>query len=111
MGSCAVILMTGPDGDETAQIVKRLVEERLIACGNVVSGVRSIYRWDDALTDDREALAVLKCRLADVERVVARVNELHPYDLPEVIALPICGGSAKYLAWVGQETEPESTGG
>ncbi len=100
-----VILVTAPDGAQARQLGRRLVEEKLVACVNVMAGVHSIYHWEDALEEADESLMVLKARREDVEVVTKRVQELHPYDVPEVIALDIVAGNAAYTDWIRSETE------
>ena len=99
-----VVLVTAPDAEVAASLARRLVEERLAACGNVVPGVRSIYRWQGRVEDDAEVLLVLKTRAERCDALAARVQALHPYELPEVVALPVAGGSIPYLDWVLQES-------
>ncbi len=99
-----VVLVTTPTPERAAEIARALVEERLAACGNVVPGLRSIYRWEGKVQEDAEALLVLKTTRARFDALRARVLALHPYELPEVIALPIEAGSAPYLAWIAAET-------
>jgi periplasmic divalent cation tolerance protein len=100
-----VVLVTAPDLAVAGEIGRRLVEEGLAACANLVPGVRSIYRWQGALHDDPEVLLILKTRAALVDALAARVRTLHPYELPEVVALPVAAGSAPYLAWVREAAE------
>jgi len=95
-----VVLVTAPDSDTAARIARRLVEERWIACANLVPGVRSIYRWEGRVEEDAEVLLVLKTRADRCEALAARVKALHPYEVPEVIALPVVAGSGAYLDWV-----------
>lgn len=99
-----VVLVTAPSPEVARDIARALVEARLIACANVVPGVRSIYRWEGRVEEDEEVLLVLKTRAEHCEAVAARVNALHPYALPEVIALPVTEGSRSYLDWVRGET-------
>lgn len=106
MTDALVVLVTTPTPDRAAEIARALVEERLAACGNVVPGLRSIYRWEGRVQDDAEALLVLKTTRARFEALRARVLALHPYEVPEVIALPVEAGSAPYLAWLAAETSP-----
>ncbi|HSG81156.1 MAG TPA: divalent-cation tolerance protein CutA [Gemmatimonadota bacterium] len=103
--SAVVILMTAPDGAVAESIGRTLVEERLVACVNIVPGLRSIYRWEGELQVDAEALMLAKARLADVDLIVTRVAELHPYDVPEVLATEVVAGLGDYLDWVKDETE------
>ncbi len=100
-----VVLVTGPDIESLAHLGRTIVEERLAACVNLLDGVRSIYRWEGAIEEEGEAMAIFKTspkRFSELER---RVVELHPYDVPEVIALPVVEGSSAYLSWVGEETD------
>ncbi len=101
-----VVLVTAPDAETGARLARSLVEERLAACANLIPGVRSIYRWEGRVQDDAEVLLVLKTRAERVDALAARVSELHPYDVPEVVALPAVGGSRAYLDWVRGESRP-----
>ncbi len=104
MTDALVVLVTTPTAERAAEIARALVEERLAACGNVVPGLRSVYRWEGKVHDDAEALLVLKTTRARFEALRDRVLALHPYEVPEVIALPVEAGSARYLAWIAAET-------
>ncbi len=104
MTDALVVLVTVPSADEAARIARALVEERLAACGNVLPGLRSIYRWEGKVEDDAEALLVLKTTRARFAALRERVLALHPYTVAEVLALPVEAGSEKYLAWVAAET-------
>ena len=99
-----VILVTTATAAEAAQIARTLVEERLIACGNVIGPIRSLFRWQGAVDDVSEHLLLAKARAADFVRVEERVRTLHSYDVPEVIAVPIRMGSAPYLGWLADAT-------
>ena len=99
-----MVLITAPDADCAETLARTLVDERLAACVNVVPGVRSFYRWEGAVQEDGELLLVAKTRGERAEALVARVKELHPYELPEVLALPVGSGSADYLQWVKTES-------
>jgi periplasmic divalent cation tolerance protein len=94
-----VVLVTAPEA-EAEGIGRTLVDERLAACVNVIPGVRSIYRWEGKVQADDEALLVIKTTEARLAALTERVNALHSYDLPEVLALPAAGGSDGYLGWV-----------
>lgn len=100
MTDLVVVYVTAPDLDVATRLGRALVEEELAACCNLVPGVRSIYRWQGAVQEDGEVLLVIKTRAARLEALTARVVALHPYDLPEVIALPVAAGHLPYLAWV-----------
>lgn len=104
MTDALVVLVTAPTPERAAEIARALVEERLAACGNVVPGIRSIYRWEGKVQEDAEALLVLKTTRARFDALRDRVLALHPYEVPEVIALPVEAGSARYLAWIAGET-------
>ena len=101
-----VVFVTAPDGEVALLLARALVEERLAACVNVVPQVRSVYRWEGAVEEDEETLLVAKTTARRVADLTARVRELHPYDLPETLALPAsgAGGSDAYLDWVRAET-------
>ncbi len=103
-----VILVTAGSAVDAARIGRVLVEERLAACANVVGPIRSIYRWQGAVEEASEHLMLLKARAVDVDRVATRVRALHEYEVPEIIALPIRGGSSAYLAWLAESTARES---
>jgi len=98
--SCIAVLMTFASTEEAGRIGALLVEERLVACINLISNVRSLFFWDNALQDASEVLAVAKTTAARLDAVISRVQSTHSYSVPEVIALPIVGGSAPYLQWV-----------
>ncbi len=104
MTDALVVLVTTPTPERAAEIARALVDERLAACGNVVPGLRSIYRWEGKVQDEPEALLLLKTTRDRFEALRDRVLALHPYDVPEVVALPVEAGSARYLAWLAGET-------
>lgn len=104
-----VVLVTAPDVETAVQLGRALVEERVAACANILPGVRSIYRWEDAVQDDAEVLLLIKTTTGIQPQLTARVLELHPYDTPEVIALPIVAGADAYLGWLrDQIDEPDA---
>jgi len=99
----AVVLITCPDVASARRVAEGLLKDRLAACVNIISGLKSFFWWKGKLEEADEVLLVVKTRLALVKDLVARVRELHPYEVPEVIALPIVEGSDDYLAWLGEE--------
>lgn len=101
--------MTAPSREVAERIVRDLVERGLVACGNVLGDVRSIYRWRGAVEEADEVLVMMKARASDVEAVGRRVKQLHPYEVPELIASPITGGLAAYLDWLFEETRREAS--
>lgn len=105
MGDGLIVLVSVPNAETAGKLAEALVGERLAACVNVVGGVRSIYRWKGAVERDEELLCVCKTTRAVFERLRARVVELHPYEVPEVVALPIEAGHAPYLAWITASVE------
>jgi periplasmic divalent cation tolerance protein len=98
------VVVTASDADWLAGFARTLVEERLAACGQTVAPIRSIYRWEGAVQDDPEARVALHTRRALVPAIVERTRELHSYDVPCVIALPLVAGNPDYLRWIADET-------
>ncbi len=97
------VLMTAPGGGVAEAIAQTLVTERLAACANVVRDVVSLYRWEGEVRRDSEELIILKTTADGLAPLESRALELHPYDVPEVIALPIRGGHGAYLDWIRDE--------
>lgn len=97
-----VVLSTFGSLDEARAICRQLVEERLAACANLVPAVESIYRWQGAVETATETLAILKTTPEGFAKLEARLRELHAYEVPEIVALPVQGGSEAYLRWVGE---------
>ena len=95
-----LVLVTAPTADVAASLARALVEEGLAACGNLMPGVRSIYRWEGKVHDEPEVLLVLKSRAPLFEALRARVVALHPYQCPEVLQLDVAAGHAPYLRWI-----------
>src|SRR5581483_6625370 len=100
----AVVIATCANEEQGAGIGRTLVEERLAACVNLVAPVRSIYRWRDAIEDERETLMLIKTRAALVRRLERRIKELHTYEVPEVVAMKLDSGSTPYLTWLLEST-------
>ena len=100
MSEPQVVLMTAGSQEEAERIAQALVAEMLAACVNIVPGVTSIYRWEGKVQRDQEWLLVAKSRRDVLDRLVERVQALHSYDVPEIIALPLTGGSEPYLRWL-----------
>jgi periplasmic divalent cation tolerance protein len=98
------VVVTADDADWLAGFTRTLVEERLAACGHVIPAIRSVYRWAGAVHDEEEARVALHTRRALVDAIVERARELHAYDVPCVIALPLVGGNPGYLEWLAAET-------
>ena len=99
-----VVLTTVANADEAARLVRSLLERRLIACGTILPGVRSLYRWEGKIADEQEVVVFLKTQATRVEAIEVAFGELHPYKVPELLALPVSAGLAKYLDWIAGET-------
>ena len=103
-----LVLCTCPDQETALTIGERLVEERLAACVSLVPGLSSIYRWQGAIQRDPEVLLLIKTTLARFDALSDSLRRLHPYDVPEIIALPITAGSRDYLSWVTTCTQSDA---
>src|SRR5690349_1506134 len=99
-----IVFVTVPDAEAAERLVTALVEARLAACGNIVPGVVSLYRWNGVVQRDAEVLVLLKTTAARVEALTARIAELHPYEVPEVLSVGVDAGLPAYLAWVAGST-------
>jgi periplasmic divalent cation tolerance protein len=100
---CEVVI-TADDAEWLAGFTRRLVEDRLAACGHQIPAIRSIYRWEGTVHDEGEARVTLHTRTSLVPQIVERTDIEHPYDVPCVIALPVIGGNPAYEQWVLAET-------
>ena len=105
-----VVLITAGSRREADCIAATLVEEGLAACVNLVAPIASVYQWRGKIERGREVLLIAKTRRALVRKLTVRVQDLHSYDVPEIITLPIEAGSASYLNWLAAETRLPSTG-
>lgn len=103
-----VVFTTFADLGDAKRVVRQLVEKGLVACGTLVPGVTSMYRWQGEIQEEAETLAILKTDGRCWSQLEETIREIHPYDVPEIVALPISRGSAPYLDWITQET---ATGG
>ena len=99
-----VVYVTAPE-EEAVDLAKTLVEERLVACVNLVPGLRSIYWWQGKVEDEPEVLCIMKTRSNLFESLRDRVRELHSYEVEEIIALPILAGNLPYLDWIKENTK------
>ena len=100
-----VVLVTCGSEEEALQIANALVESRLAACVNLVAPIRSIYRWEEKIWDEKEWLLIIKTEKHRFEELEKRVKSLHSYSVPEIISLPIVEGSSAYLNWIRENTE------
>jgi len=104
MDEYIVVLITAPSKKAGAEIARALLEQRLAACVNIVSPVESLYVWKGEIHDDEEVLLIAKTKRAIFEEeLVPAVRAIHPYEIPEIIALPIVVGSRQYLDWIDAE--------
>ncbi|MCH7228473.1 divalent-cation tolerance protein CutA [Haloferula sp. A504] len=101
-----VVLCTFPDEERARQIGALLVEKQAAACVNVVPGLRSIYRWEGKVQEDAEVLGIIKTTREAYVRMEALLLEAHPYETPEILALPVEAGAQAYLRWVGENVNP-----
>jgi periplasmic divalent cation tolerance protein len=101
-----IVLSTAPPGT-AHEIARTLVAERFAACVNLVPGVRSVYRWKGAVQDDPETVLWMKTTAGRLAGLEARLRELHPYEVPEIVVLVPSAGSADYFAWVRESCEGE----
>ena len=99
-----VVLTTVANDAEAVKFVRELVDRRLVACGTLVPGARSIYRWQGKVADETEVLLLLKTRSAMVQSLQEAFKELHPYKVPEFLVLSVDTGLEKYLEWINGET-------
>lgn len=104
---CCEVIITAADPDWLADYTRRLVEDRLAACGHNLRSIRSIYRWEGDVQEEPEARVALHTRTSLVPAIVDRTSADHPYDVPCVIALPIVGGNPEYLDWIRESTRDE----
>jgi len=103
-----ITFCTCPDEEVAERIARSLVGERLAACANLIPVVASVYRWEDKIERDTETLLLIKTSSNRFDALSARLRELHPYDLPEIIAAPIKRGLPEYLQWVSKCTEEDA---
>lgn len=103
-----LVISTVPDQETAKAVAKALVEERLAACVNIVPNLGSVYRWQGEVVEDNEVMLLIKTRRERYAELETRIRSLHPYNLPEVIALPIQQGSIPYLNWISESVTERS---
>ncbi|MGH7905724.1 MAG: divalent-cation tolerance protein CutA [Candidatus Binataceae bacterium] len=101
-----LVLVTAEDEEQARKIAHTLVDERLAACVNILGPLRSVYLWQGAVHDEREQLLLIKSRAALYSKLERRIKQLHSYETPEIIAVPIAGGLRAYLDWIFASTNP-----
>jgi len=106
MTEMLLVYTTFANEEDAARVVRALIEERLIACGNLIPATRSLYRWQGTIKDEREVVALMKTRKQDWTALLSRLHELHPYETPECIAVRVAAGAPKYMEWLEEALEP-----
>jgi periplasmic divalent cation tolerance protein len=101
-----LVLTTWPAAADARAFATTLVNERLAACVNILPEMESVYRWQGAVERERERQVIIKTTGRRLEALKQRVRALHPYEVPELIAVPITGGGEPYLAWLAESTTP-----
>lgn len=101
-GEVYVVLSTFPEVETARRIARQLVHEKLAACANILPGIESIYRWKGGVEESAEVLALFKTAVRQYAAFEAKLKQLHPYEVPEIVALPVSTGLDTYLSWVGE---------
>jgi periplasmic divalent cation tolerance protein len=104
-----VVICACPDEPTAARIAQDLVNQKLAACVNRLSGVHSTYSWQGRIQEEREVVLTIKTTRERYEALEVRLRALHPYEVPEIIALPVVAGSTSYLSWIASETRATSS--
>ena len=107
MTEALIVFTTFANEADAARVARVLVEERLVACANLLPGARSIYRWKAELRDEREVVVLMKSRKQDWTALLSRLHELHPCETPECIAVRVAAGAPRYMAWLDEALAPE----
>ena len=107
MTDMLIVFSTFGNEEDAARVTRALVEERLIACANLIPGARSIYRWKEGVADEREVVVIMKSRKQDWSALLSRLHEMHPYEMPECIAVRMAAGAPRYMEWLEASLEPE----
>ena len=108
MTEMLLVFTTFANEADAARVARVLIEERLIACANLIPAARSLYRWQGAIQDEREVMTLMKTRKQDWTALLSRLHELHPYETPECIAVRVAAGAPKYMEWLESALEPEA---
>lgn len=99
-----VVFITAPDEENSVKIARTLIEEKLAGCVNIVRNIRSIYFWQGKIEDESELLMIVKTKRELFNKLKEKVKSLHPYTVPEIIAMPVIEGSEDYLKWLDEAT-------
>lgn len=106
MGSYISIFITAPDKREAKKISSALLDMRMIACANIIDNIESYFWWKGKKEKTRECLVIAKTKKSRLSKIIKKVKSIHPYEVPEIIALPIIGGYKQYLEWIDREARP-----
>lgn len=101
----AVVYSTIDNIQDARKIAKALVEEQIVACVNIIPAIESVYKWKGKIEDDNEVLLLAKTVDDNVKKTIRRIKELHSYEIPDIIVLPVIGGLKDYLDYIDRETE------
>ncbi len=104
MAEIKLIYVTAANSEEANRIAMAVVSERLAACANILGSIQSVYHWNGKLEQATEVALVLKTQQSGVEPLVARIRQLHSYECPAIVVVPVSGGNPEFLAWVASET-------
>jgi periplasmic divalent cation tolerance protein len=104
MTQAIIVMVTCPNDAEAEAIARELLEERLVACVNIAGRIRSLFHWEGAIARESESLLLMKTRPGLFDDLVRRVKELHSYEVPEIIGMPLTMGSPDYLDWIREVT-------
>jgi periplasmic divalent cation tolerance protein len=99
----ALVYITTSGNDESKKIANTLVGEKLAACVNIIASIESIYLWKGGIEDDKESLLIAKTKVSNIDKIIARVKEIHSYETPAILAIPIIDGSKDYLEYLDSE--------
>ena len=105
MSDPIIVLVTCGSEEEALKIANALVESRLAACVNLVAPIRSIYRWEGRMWDEKEWLLIIKTQKNRFEELEKKIKSLHSYSVPEIVSVPIVEGSSSYLNWISENTK------
>jgi periplasmic divalent cation tolerance protein len=111
MSSYVVVIVTVANREEAVKIVRSLLEERLIACANIVGPISSVFWWEGKIDEAKEFLVLMKSHKNHFRRLSEKVAEIHSYEVPEILALPIIKGSPPYLKWLNDSLQPVNDDG
>ena len=101
-GTACIIFVTSPNREVSLKIVRTLVEKKLAPCVSIIPSAKSIYWWKGRIEESDEEVLVIKTRLDLIEDLIDAIRSIHPYEVPEIIALPIVMGYSKYLEWIDE---------